>query len=81
VNIQAKDVAANEDLRQPVDAYQRVFGRVRTADEATEDHVDGSREEDGRQEDKCGLDDVGRFVQGVVVSSGASRVAYSFTLA
>jgi hypothetical protein len=80
MDIQAENVAANEDLGQPVDSYQRVFGRVCTANEATKDHIDGSCEEDGRQEDECGLDDVGCFPFCVVVGCGASRVTYGFTL-
>jgi hypothetical protein len=80
MDIQAEDVAANEDLGQPVDSYQRVFGRVCAEDEATEDHIDGSCEEDGRQEDECGLDDVGCFLFCVVVGCGASGVTYGFTL-
>jgi hypothetical protein len=79
-NIQAEDVAADKDLGQPVDSDQRVFGRVCAADEAAENHVDGSCEEDGGQEDERGLDDVGCFAFSIVVGCRASGVSYSFAL-
>lgn len=46
-NLQAQDVAANEDLGEPVYPYDRVFHRVGAANETAEDHVDRCREEDG----------------------------------
>ena len=79
-NIQAEDVAADKDLGQPVDSDQRVFGRVCAADEAAENHVDGSCEEDGGQEDERGLDDVGCFAFSIIVGCRASGVSYSFAL-
>lgn len=79
-NVQAENVAANKELGQPVHSDQRVVGGVCTANETTENHVDGGCEENGCEEDERGLDDVGGFVLGVVVGCGSSGVSYSFTL-
>jgi len=79
-DVQAENVAANKELGQPVYADQRVLSRVCAANEATEDHVDGSCEEDGCEEDERGLDDVRGFVLGVVVGCGSGGVAYGFAL-
>ena len=79
-NVQAENVAPNEELGQPVHSDQRVLSRVCAADETTEDHVDGGCEEDGCEEDERGLDDVGGYVLGVVVGCGSGGVAYGFAL-
>jgi hypothetical protein len=77
---EAENVAADEELGEPCGAYERVLYGVGSLYETSEDHVYGGCEEDGGEEDECGLNDVGCFGCGVAVCCGAGRVAYGFTL-
>lgn len=72
---ETENVTCDEDFGDPVGADDGVACRVGAHDEATEDHVDGCCEENRRNEDEDGLDDVRGLIIEVSMSSCASCVA------
>lgn len=72
---ETKDVADHEDLGEPVDADKGVLLTACSSDQATQEHIDRCREQDGCEQDEEHLDDVRSLAGEMVVrvcSSGES---------
>ena len=81
LNKEGKHVAGNEDLREPLLAYERVCLAIGEEYDAAEDNVDGGGEESGCDEEEERLYDEGTEFPLVEVRHGAADVAYEFNCA
>ena len=78
LNQEANYITADEELGQPVDSDEGELRVSWCADQPSEEHIDGSGEDDGREKDEQDLNDVWARGSNIVVGDGSSRKANHF---
>ena len=80
LNEEAEDISGNEYFGDPCSSYYRVRCGLGAEEQATEDHVHGSGEEDRCDEDEYRLDNVWRRCHSIAMSSRTGTIADGFEL-
>jgi hypothetical protein len=72
---ETQDVSSNEELRNPIGTDNRKGCRVGAHDQTSKDHIDGGREEVGRDQDENRLYNIWNFRDSVVMCCCACSIA------